>query len=143
MIFVAILMLAIIGSYFIRYYENVDLVAKIRVLQTKTSFGYDSVVLAEVRVANPKLIPIGSDVKMTVEGYSHETFGFMTGKLTKSSKHGLDSLWTGIIEIQNGLLTSRKRRFLYHDGMQAHTVIRIEDRFLNMLYKKIILKSSH
>ena len=83
-------------------------------------------------------IDTGMKIQLRLTAYPYREAGFVTGKLTDISNIAVDSFFTGIIQLERGLMTSRNKEIPFKAGLQAEAIIitkemRLSQRLYNNL----------
>lgn len=84
-------------------------------------------------------IDTGLQVKIRLDAYPYQKFGFLSGKLEFISEIVTDSGFLGIVRLDPGLFTNRRYPIQCRDGLKGEAIIIIHDRkLLQGLYRNIM-----
>lgn len=85
----------------------------------------------------------GMRVQLRFDAYPYEEWGIVEGKLRFISNIPTDSGFLSLITLEEGLITSDKRKLIYKNGLKANALIITQDmRLLERLYYSFIKSAS-
>lgn len=101
---------------------------------TNTSY-YAEIMLPQYNFGK---VDSGQNIQFRFEAFPYQEFGFVSGRLIYVSTFATDSGFIGHAQLISGLLTDKKKKIYYRDGLKAEAqIITKEMRLIERLYNSI------
>jgi len=115
-----------------QYLESGKLIGLIS--PTNTSY-YAEIILPQYNFGK---VDSGQNIQFRFDAYPYQEFGFVSGRLTYVSTFATDSGFIGHAQLITGLLTDKKKKIYYRNGLKAEAqIITKEMRLIERLYNSI------